>query len=286
MDHPVIPHTISGLSELAPRSRAILCDVWGVIHNGVAAFAPAIDALIRFRDQGGVVVLITNAPRPDWSVVEQLDRLKVDRRAYDRVVTSGDVAREVLASHAGARVFHLGPDRDLVLYRDLDLELTDSARALLVSCTGLFNEDTETAADYDPMLLDFAYRGIEMICANPDLVVDRGGKLIPCAGAIAVRYREHGGDATVLGKPFRAIYDLAIAAIQDIAGTRIPTEELVAIGDGVSTDIRGANDMGIRAVFVTNGIHAAEYAADPASIAGFLRRSGAAADGVMGRLSW
>jgi HAD superfamily hydrolase (TIGR01459 family) len=250
------------------------------------SFAPAVDALARVRRQGGIVILLTNAPRPAWSVVEQLDRLSVDRSAYDRIVTSGDVAREILQRRGAAKTFHLGPDRDLSLYDGLDLELTDAENAELISCTGLFDDETETAADYDGMLAGFAERGIEMICANPDIVVDRGGKLIPCAGAIAVRYREHGGATIVLGKPFPAIYDLAFEAVAAIAGRPVPREKIVAIGDGAATDMRGANEAGIPAIFVAEGVHAAEYGSDGERIAGFLRRSGARADGVMTRLTW
>ena len=286
MDRPVSPEILPGLARIAAGYRAILCDVWGVIHNGVMSFAPAVDALARFRRQGGIVILLTNAPRPAWSVVEQLDRLSVDRSAYDRIVTSGDVAREILQRRGAAKTFHLGPDRDLSLYDGLDLELTDAENAELISCTGLFDDETETAADYDGMLAGFAARGIEMICANPDIVVDRGGKLIPCAGAIAVRYREHGGATIVLGKPFAAVYDLAFEAVAAIAGGPVPREKIVAIGDGAATDMRGANEAGIPAIFVAEGVHAAEYGSDGERIAGFLRRSGARADGVMTRLTW
>ncbi len=287
MDRPVIPEPIPGLAALAPpRSRAILCDVWGVIHNGVISFAPAVEALVRFRRQGGVVILLTNAPRPSWSVVDQLDLLKVDREAYDRIVTSGEVAREILAPRRGAKTFHLGPDRDLSLYDGLGLQFTGPDDAELVSCTGLFDDETETAGDYDPMLAAFAERGVEMVCANPDLVVDRGGKLIPCAGAVAGRYREHGGKTVVVGKPFPAIYELALRAIAEVAGHPVPRGETIAIGDGVATDIRGANDAGITAIFISEGVHAGEFGTDAERIAGFLRRSQAKADGVMARLTW
>ncbi len=245
---------VAGLSELAGSYDSLICDVWGVLHNGVAAFAPAVDALRRFRQAGGSVVLVTNAPRPWAPIREQLRGLGVPDDAYDAIVTSGDVTRSVIAEHPGAKVFHLGADRDLSFYEGLDATLVPEAEAEIVSCTGLFDDDVDTPEDYRPMLEGFARRGLPMVCANPDLVVERGHKLVPCAGALASLYRDIGGEAILVGKPHRPIYDAARTRLAELGAART-----LAIGDGMPTDIRGAVDNGFEVLFVTAGIHAADF---------------------------
>ncbi len=288
MDRAAPPDVVSGLSAVASRYAAILCDVWGVVHDGTAPFAAAVDALTRFRAGGGIVILVSNAPRPAWSVRDQIDRLGVDRAAYDRIVTSGDVTRSLLDRHRGARLYHLGPGRDLPLYQGLAVELSDLESAQIVSCTGLVDDETETAEDYDPLLAALAARNLPMICANPDLVVDRGGRLIPCAGALAVRYRTIGGRTEVVGKPFARIYDVALAAIAEVLVAEVDRERVLAIGDGAATDIKGANEAGLASLFITSGIHAGDYgsAADPERVRAVLGRHGARATGMMPRLAW
>lgn len=245
---------VAGLEELVGRYDALLCDVWGVLHNGVAAFPDAVDALLRFRRAGGVVVLITNAPRPSPSVRAQLARLGVPDEAYDGIVTSGDVTRSVLSAHAGAKLLHVGPDRDLPLYEGLDLVRASEEEAELVSCTGLVDDTVESPQDYRPLFTWLVARKLTMVCANPDLVVERGGKLVYCAGALAGLYAELGGDTLVIGKPHAPIYDAAKREIAEHGGRRI-----LAVGDGLPTDIRGAVRNGIPALFVTGGIHAADF---------------------------
>jgi HAD superfamily hydrolase (TIGR01459 family) len=286
MDRPAPPELVSGLSEIAPRFGAILCDVWGVVHNGIVPFAPAVEALTRFREGGGIVILVTNAPRPNWSVQEQLDRIGVQSAAYDRIVTSGDVARGLLAQQEGARVFHLGPDRDLSLYEGLRVELSSPEEAAVASCTGLIDDETEVTEDYDPILLRLAALNLNMVCANPDIVVERGDRLIPCAGALAVRYRALGGRTIVVGKPFARIYEIAMAEVAAVHGVPIERERILAVGDGAATDIRGANEAGLASLFITAGIHSAEYGSDPDRVGAFLGRSRARATGMMQRLAW
>jgi HAD superfamily hydrolase (TIGR01459 family) len=239
---------VAGLSELTDTYDSVICDVWGVVHNGVAAFAPAVEALRRFRQGGGPVVLVTNAPRPWAPIRDQLQGLGVPDDAYDAIVTSGDVTRAVIAERPGAKVFHLGTDRDLSFYEGLDAVLVPEAEADLVSCTGLFDDEAETPDDYRPMLQRFAERRLTMVCANPDLVVERGHRLVPCAGALARLYGEIGGKAILVGKPHRPIYEAARARLAELGG-----ERTLAIGDGLPTDIRGAVDNGFDALFVTAG---------------------------------
>ena len=188
--------TLAGLSEIADRYDLILCDVWGVLHDGTRAHRPAGEALIRFRALEGSrsgprprrVVLVSNAPRPGEGVGRILDRFGVPREAYDAILTSGDLTRALIAARPGARIRHLGPERDLGIFHGLDLTLVPEPEADLVVCTGLFDDRSETADDYRDELERSAARQLTMICANPDLVVESGSRLIPCAGLLAAAY--------------------------------------------------------------------------------------------------
>lgn len=280
------PRAISGLSEIADRYRVLLCDVWGVLHNGLAPFPDAVSALRSFRAAGGIVVLITNAPRPTWSVVEQLDGIGVDRAAYDGIITSGDVAAQLLTGRGRSRVHHLGPDRDLSLYQGLGVDLCDIESADVVSCTGLVDDDVEVVADYEERLSAMAARRLPMLCSNPDIVVDRGGKLVLCAGALAVRYREIGGEVTLIGKPYPAIYAAAMDRIAAVAGAVVPHSAVLAIGDGAATDIRGANQAGLDSLFIAAGIHAAEFPAADSARPSFFLQHEAHPVAIMSRLAW
>ena len=256
-----IVRQISGLSEISDRYDAILCDIWGVVHNGVAAFAPASEALVSFRRRGGAVVLISNAPRPSPPIGRQVLRLGVSPEAFDAIVTSGDVTIGLMERQAGDRVLHIGPQRDLSLF-DAAMEAT-GARPRLVSledaqyalCTGLRNDETERPEDYEPELRAMANRGMAMICANPDIVIHRGDTLIYCAGALARQYEELGGSVVYAGKPHGPIYDRALALAEQARGAPIEKPRVLAIGDGVRTDIVGATRAGLDALFVTGGIH-------------------------------
>lgn len=251
---PEIP-VVSSIKDIGSRYRAWLVDIWGVMHNGHRAFARAVAATQSFRGQGGIVVFLSNSPRPSPGVQEQLSRLGVPPTCYDATVTSGDLTRHELAKHKHPRVFHLGPARDLPIFAGLDLTLVPREDADLVVCSGLFDDETETPDDYVKLLQELAAKKLPMICANPDHLVERGDKLVYCAGALAAIYEKLGGSVVYAGKPHPPIYELALETIANLAGRDVAKSEVLAIGDGVNTDIAGAAKLGIGAVFVASGLH-------------------------------
>jgi HAD superfamily hydrolase (TIGR01459 family) len=234
--------------------------VWGVLHDGVSEYEAAGDALERYRAAGGIVVLLSNAPRPSPSVQEQIRRIGVPDDAYDAIVTSGDLTRHELGKHGAAKVFHLGPERDQPIFEGLKVKLAAPEEADLVVCTGLFDDETETPADYAALLSGLASREVPMVCANPDHLVERGERLVWCAGALAALYEGQGGSVVYAGKPHAPIYDLAFDTVGKLAGRAVPRKEILAIGDGVMTDIAGATGLGLGSVFVASGLHAPENA--------------------------
>lgn len=261
-----------GARDLSARYRYWLCDVWGVLHNGVAAFPGAIDALVRHRAGGGRVILITNAPRPAASVAAQLAGFGVPADAFDDIVTSGDVTRDLIVQARETPLARLGPDRDQALYDGLDLEFVPLEEATTIVCTGLIDDTNETPEDYDPALGAAVARGATMICANPDLVVQRGESMVYCAGALAQRFSAAGGTVLYAGKPYPPIYDLCIRRLAALAGEPPEKAEILAIGDGLPTDIAGAESYGLDCLYVADGIHrsdivGADGAADPARLA-------------------
>lgn len=251
-------HLLDRFSTVAPRYDVVLCDIWGVVHNGIVAHAQACDALTRYRAEGGTVVLITNAPRPSPWVVHQLDQLGVPAGAYDDVMTSGDLTREVVAGRKGGAVFHIGPQRDISIFDGLDVRFTPVEAAEYVVCSGLFDDTTETPDNYRDLMATMRGRGLFMLCANPDLVVERGDERVYCAGAIADLYGTLGGDVLYAGKPHRPIYDAALAKAAAARGAAVLPGRTLAIGDSLRTDMRGARALGIDGLFVSGGIHAAE----------------------------
>ena len=258
------------LRDLVDGVDVILSDIWGVVHNGLVAFPEACEALHSFRKQGGAVILITNAPRPADSVQRQLRKLGVADDSYDAIVSSGDLTRQFVASHPGQKVFWLGPERDNSIYRGLDPVLAPLQQAVYVVCTGLLDDETESAEDYRAMMLQARERKLTLICANPDIVVERGDRLIYCAGAIAELYRELGGEVIFYGKPHRPIYERAMALAAERRGHATELNRVLAIGDSVRTDLAGAQGFGIDCLFVTRGIHAGDFEGvdqlDPASV--------------------
>ncbi|MCP3472891.1 TIGR01459 family HAD-type hydrolase [Bradyrhizobium sp. CCGUVB1N3] len=280
-------HFVESLRELVAGVDVVLSDIWGVVHNGLESFPEACEALHSFRQQGGTVVLITNAPRPADSVQRQLRKLGVADETYDAIVSSGDLTRLYVAGHPGRKLFWLGPERDSSIHRGLNAVLAPLEEADYIVCTGLYDDETESAEDYRGMMLKARERKLTLVCANPDIVVERGDRLIYCAGAIAELYRELGGEVIFYGKPHRPIYERAMALAGERQGHQIDRKKVLAIGDSVRTDLTGAREFGIDCLFVTRGIHSEEFEGldqlDPASV---LELFGHPPKALMRELKW
>ncbi|HEY2447058.1 MAG TPA: TIGR01459 family HAD-type hydrolase [Rhizomicrobium sp.] len=281
-----VPAIYSGLGEIAESYDVILCDVWGVLHDGRSAHSRAIEALQRFRGLRGPVILLSNAPRPAKDLRAQFERLAVPEDCYDAILTSGMLAREDLACRSAARelkILHLGPERDRGIFESLPVVCVEAGQAELVLCTGLFDDDHETPDDYRDVLRDAEGRGLEFLCANPDILVQRGGALVYCAGALARLYETLGGRSVYYGKPYAPIY----AAALEIAGKKHKRPQCLAIGDGLETDIRGANAAGIDAVFIADGVHGENIPEVTSGIiASLCAEAGVTARGAMRALVW
>lgn len=274
---------LSALAEISSQYDAVFCDLWGCLHNGRQAFPDAVAALQNYRANGGTVVLLTNAPRPSWGIGGQLDRLGVPKDAYDLIVSSGDAAQLALAAgEFGRKVHHIGPERDLVFFADqngqpLDVERVALEEAQSIVCTGLFDDRSETPDDYRHTILSGINKGLPLLCANPDIVVDVGETRIYCAGAIAEAYKAAGGDVRYFGKPHAPIYVLARQKLVALTGKDTPDSAILAIGDGIATDIPGALGEGIDGLFVTGGLAAEEtgttaQSPDPSKLEAYLAR--------------
>lgn len=262
---------IASLADISDRYDAILCDLWGCLHNGHEPYPAAVAALQAFRRKGGRVVLLTNAPRPNISVIRHLDRMGVPHDAYDLVVSSGDATQEAMvAGMAGSRVYHIGAPKDESFFTEMQEapeRLSRITRVPLdeaegVICTGLADDLSETPEEYRAVLLSAKVKGLKMLCANPDIIVDYGDRRLWCAGALARTYEEMGGEALYFGKPHAPAYGLARRRLEEI-GPAVTDDRLLAIGDGIDTDIRGGLAEGIDTLFVTGGIAAAEFGPDP-----------------------
>ena len=268
----------------------LFSDVWGVVHNGIAAYQEACEALTKFRQRGGTVVLITNAPRPGFAVQRILDRLNVPHDAYDAITSSGDVTRGIVESRLAENVFHLGPERDHSIFADLKVKFSPLESAGYVVCSGLFDDTIETPDSYRDMLSKMRAKSQFMVCANPDIVVERGDTLVYCAGALADAYAAIGGEVLYCGKPHAPIYEVALATAQKVRGTAVPRNRVLAIGDSVRTDLKGAAAFGIDSLFITSGIHAEEYGGRDTPNLGALNKifadGGVAPKAVMFGLKW
>jgi HAD superfamily hydrolase (TIGR01459 family) len=283
---PLIPH----FSAIASNYDVVLCDVWGVVHNGVAAFPQACDALMRARAAGVVVVFITNAPRPSDVVARQSANLGVPRESYDAIVSSGDVTRSLIEQRPGQSLFHLGPTRDIEIFTGLNVQFAPLESADYVVCSGLDDDDCDTPEDYRARLEGMLARKVFMICGNPDVVVERGDKLVYCAGAVADLYASMGGEVVYAGKPYRPIYDMALAKAEAAAGRTVVRKRVLAIGDSIRTDLTGAHNFGVDFLFVTAGIHAEELGErdkpDTAVLKAKFAAAGAMPAAVMRELVW
>lgn len=284
------PQTPQGLSELTDHYDVLLSDVWGVIHNGRESFPTACAALGRWRAERGPVILISNSPRPSADVIAQLDALGVPREAWSAFVTSGDATRLLLAERAPGPAWRLGPDRDAPLYEGLGLSFESLDKAAFIACTGPIDDETEGPGDYQDRFEGAAARGLEMVCANPDIVVQRGDKLIYCGGALAQLYETLGGKVVMAGKPHAPIYELCVAEAERLTGGPVVRSRMLCIGDGVATDVKGANAQGLDVLFIAAGIHGGETITpeglDAAAVESLLRQEGAQARWAMADLTW
>jgi HAD superfamily hydrolase (TIGR01459 family) len=290
---PSLQQSVPLIERFAPLARnydVLFCDVWGVVHNGVAAFADACEALKRFREEGGTAILITNAPRPGAAVIRILDRLGVPRQSYDAIVSSGDVTRGIVEARLSEGVFHVGPERDLPIFAGLDVRFAPIESADYVVCSGLFDDTRETPEDYRALLAAMRERKLFMVCANPDVVVERGETLVYCAGALADAYAALGGEVLYCGKPHAPIYEAALATAAALRGRPPPLERVLAIGDSVRTDLTGAAAFGLDCIFVTSGLHAEHYgsreAPDLNALNAIFRTAGVAPKAVIRGLVW
>jgi HAD superfamily hydrolase (TIGR01459 family) len=283
---PLVPH----FSALLPDYDVVLSDVWGVVHNGLRSFAEPCEALMRARARGTVVVLITNAPRPNEAVIRQIDRMQVPHEAYDALVSSGDVTRNVIASRPGQSIFHIGPERDHSIFAGFAPLFAPLDRADYVVCSGLFDDENETPDDYRERLAAMLTRRLFMVCGNPDVVVERGDRLVYCAGAIADIYADMGGKVLYAGKPYRPIYDLALAKAEAALGRKPDMRRVLAIGDSVRTDLAGAHALSVDCLFLTGGIHAEELGGrgepEAHAISGLFAATGQMPKAVMSQLVW
>ena len=287
-----LPHALSGLSDIAADYDILLCDVWGVIHNGRESWPAACEALSRFNREQGHVVLISNSPRPSSDVIAQLDALGVPRDSWRAFVTSGDATRMELAKRAPGPAWIIGPDRDWPLYEGLGLDTVPSAEdAAFISVTGPVDDTVETPEDYRARLSAGVARDLELICANPDRVVQRGDQLIYCGGSLADLYESLGGRVTMAGKPFGPIYDLALTEAAALLGKPVDRARVLCIGDGVVTDVLGANKQALDCLFIAQGIHGdaargADGRLDPARAADLLKAETTFARWAMLDLTW
>ena len=284
---------ISALAEISDAYDAILCDVWGVLHDGRAAFRPASEALVAYRRRGGVAAALTNAPRPNPPVLAQMLRLGVAHEALDAVVTSGDVTLALMEAYGNAPVHTIGPERDMSLFDALEARSglrparVGPDEASYVLCTGLEFDDRETPSDYAPRLARLASRGLPFVCANPDLVIHRGADLVYCAGALGRDYAALGGRVVYAGKPHAPVYEAALDVLAQKLGR--PPRRVLAIGDGFHTDVRGATGQGIDVLFVAGGIHREETLVagrpDPQKLAALFAKEGVTPAATIGALA-
>lgn len=250
------PIVIEACTALLERYDVVLCDVWGVVHDGQKAFAEANAVLSDFRARGGTVILVSNAPTPADNVARVLDDKGVARQAWDVIVSSGQLALAHIREKGWTRLHHLGPvKRDRAFFEALDIPSVPMDRAEAIACTGLVNDRSETPEDYRGLLEAARARNLPFVCVNPDLVVHVGDALLPCAGALGVLYEEMGGEVVWAGKPYPLAYRTAMAEAGRLRGAVPDAGKVLAIGDSIRTDLAAAAAAGVDALFIAAGIH-------------------------------
>lgn len=281
---------IDRAGELLARYDVLLSDVWGVVHDGHVAYAGAGEAFARFRARGGTVLLLSNAPMPSNWVARVLDEKRVRRDSWDAIVSSGDISLAHIAERGYSRVLHIGTERDLPLFETMIATRSTFEQAQAIVCTGLEDDRNETAETYRPLLGRALERRLPLVCANPDLVVDVGGDLLPCAGVVAQLYEQMGGEVYWAGKPYQPAYTRAMATVSRLRGEPVPLDRVLAIGDAVRTDIAGAHAAGIASLFIGQGIHRdaviRDHRIDQAGLAGLLSNQPAKPIAAMIGVAW
>jgi HAD superfamily hydrolase (TIGR01459 family) len=285
------PPILEQAGPLLSGYDVLFCDVWGVVHDGHRAFESSCDALARFREKGGTVILVSNAPVPEERVAAMLDARRVPRETWDAIVSSGAIALAHIADRGFRRVHYIGPhERDATFFAKSTASPAALADSEAVVCTGLHDDETETATDYLPLLEKARARELPFVCANPDRVVDVGGHHYVCAGAIADLYEHMGGEVFWAGKPHASAYAAALALAERIRGETVPRERILVIGDAIRTDLAGAEHAGLDALFVASGIHRHEAmeggALSPAKLATLFKPGTPHALAAMTQLRW
>lgn len=273
--------SLAGLGQIAGDYDVLLCDIWGVVHNGQEAYKSATEALELFRSDHGPVILISNSPKPSVSIPNQFSQIGVHGEFYDAVVTSGDATIDELSRRAPGPVFKIGPERDDMLYENIELHFSDIDEASFISCTGMF-EDDDKPEDYRPILIEARDAGLPFICANPDVKVKIAGRVVWCGGALAKLYEELGGDVIYAGKPHEPVYRLARAWMSEMLGYVPPQDRVLCIGDNIFTDLLGAQQQDYDCLFIQDGL----YGETEAKFKTLLAQHGISARYMASNLSW
>jgi HAD superfamily hydrolase (TIGR01459 family) len=244
---------VNNFSEISNQYNALICDIWGVIHNGQELFPGINECLLNFKMLNNVVILLSNAPRPSSYVSSVLDKLGFKDECYDGIITSGDLTKKSLDEKIfGENCYHIGPERDLNIFEGTNVNRVDFNNSDFIFVTGLFNDEIEDENDYLDLLNSAREREMTLVCANPDLLVQRGDKLIPCAGLISKTYEEMGGKVVNIGKPFSPIFKEAIEMVKK--NSKFDEHKILVVGDGLETDIKGANSIGLDSILVLGGL--------------------------------
>ncbi len=286
-----LPPILDTLGDLLGGYDVLLCDIWGVLHDGNRAFPAANAALTRFRETGGTVVLVSNAPSPAPALAHVLDAKHVVRTAWDAIVSSGDLGLTHIRDHSYARVHRIGPaQRDGSFFSTLGLPDAAIEEADAIACTGLVDDRRETPDDYLDRLRQARVRNLPFVCVNPDLAVHVGDDLLPCAGAIAALYEKMGGSVFWAGKPHPVAYGTARRIAEEVRGAPVRTDRILGIGDSVRTDLAAARNAGVDALFIASGIHRDELMVDGAivtdNLAQLFEREAPTAVAVASALRW